>query len=235
MNRVRPDDGRPTKIYAPLIHSSIFLFPLFITILSGGMASFEKLGESSSNARHVAEPLSWRERPNYGIPSSVVLIVPSAGALGLMIGIARGAQQARLQFLAENAHRPPTTVRGWVSPPPSVRVLLSSAVLLQPDEELQDHAERLVGGGETRGSHRRGLIGLCVSLRRHRMGTRALRRSAGGEHDKARRRGPRDAAAAYLATRRAPVHRRPERRDLVRCRYCGVLYVSDCQDMSILY
>ncbi|KAG9126830.1 hypothetical protein FRC07_001782 [Ceratobasidium sp. 392] len=32
---------------------------------------------------------------------------------GVVLGIARGARQASLRFLAENAHRRPTTVQGW--------------------------------------------------------------------------------------------------------------------------
>lgn len=33
--------------------------------------------------------------------------------LGTAIGLVRGSRAAGLRFLAENAHRPPTTVRGW--------------------------------------------------------------------------------------------------------------------------
>ncbi|TFK27060.1 hypothetical protein FA15DRAFT_238027 [Coprinopsis marcescibilis] len=40
--------------------------------------------------------------------------VPLGGAaLGCAIGIMRGGRAASLRFLAENAHRPPTTVQGW--------------------------------------------------------------------------------------------------------------------------
>jgi hypothetical protein len=39
---------------------------------------------------------------------------PVAGLIGLGIGMSRGGSRARLRFLAENAHRPPTTYRGWV-------------------------------------------------------------------------------------------------------------------------
>jgi len=33
--------------------------------------------------------------------------------IGTAIGLVRGSRAAGLRFLAENAHRPPTTVRGW--------------------------------------------------------------------------------------------------------------------------
>ena len=40
--------------------------------------------------------------------------LPLAGlVLGSLLGLTRGARLASLRFLAENAHRPPTTVRGW--------------------------------------------------------------------------------------------------------------------------
>lgn len=42
------------------------------------------------------------------------LVLPSIAALtGLSIGALRGARTASWRFLAENAHHPPTTVRGW--------------------------------------------------------------------------------------------------------------------------
>jgi hypothetical protein len=33
--------------------------------------------------------------------------------IGTAIGLVRGSRAAALRFLAENAHRPPTTVQGW--------------------------------------------------------------------------------------------------------------------------
>lgn len=42
------------------------------------------------------------------------LVLPGAGAVtGLSIGLIRGARMASWRFLAENAHRAPTTVKGW--------------------------------------------------------------------------------------------------------------------------
>ncbi|KAI0053027.1 hypothetical protein FA95DRAFT_1531808 [Auriscalpium vulgare] len=42
----------------------------------------------------------------YTVPMGAVLV-------GTVIGMVRGARAVKLRFLAENAHRPPTTVRGW--------------------------------------------------------------------------------------------------------------------------
>jgi len=42
------------------------------------------------------------------------LVLPGAGAVtGLSIGLIRGARMASWRFLAENAHRAPTTMKGW--------------------------------------------------------------------------------------------------------------------------
>ena len=48
------------------------------------------------------------------LPTSFLVLPPVAGLIGLGIGMSRGGSRARLRFLAENAHRPPTTYRGWV-------------------------------------------------------------------------------------------------------------------------
>lgn len=46
--------------------------------------------------------------------STRYIVLPSMGALtGLFIGIVRGSRKESLRFLAENAHRPPTTLQGW--------------------------------------------------------------------------------------------------------------------------
>jgi hypothetical protein len=42
----------------------------------------------------------------YQLPGAALL-------LGTVIGLTRGSRLAGLQFQAENAHRPPTTLRGW--------------------------------------------------------------------------------------------------------------------------
>ena len=47
------------------------------------------------------------------IPSRVYLVPCAAFTVGSAIGLVRGGRMASLQFLAENVHRPPTTVQGW--------------------------------------------------------------------------------------------------------------------------
>lgn len=47
------------------------------------------------------------------IPPRYYLLPGAAILIGTTIGLRRGARTASLQFLAENAHRPPTTVQGW--------------------------------------------------------------------------------------------------------------------------
>ncbi|KAF8974604.1 hypothetical protein BDZ97DRAFT_1911772 [Flammula alnicola] len=47
------------------------------------------------------------------IPRRVMLVPATAFIVGTAIGITRGGRTASLRFLAENAHRPPTTVQGW--------------------------------------------------------------------------------------------------------------------------
>ncbi|KAH8918349.1 hypothetical protein BT69DRAFT_1353950 [Atractiella rhizophila] len=49
-----------------------------------------------------------------GVPRSV-LIPSAAAALGLVSGLIQSGKLASLQFRAENAHRPPKTIRGWYS------------------------------------------------------------------------------------------------------------------------
>lgn len=47
------------------------------------------------------------------IPPRFYLVPGAAIIVGSAIGILRGSQAASLRFLAENVHRPPTTVQGW--------------------------------------------------------------------------------------------------------------------------
>ncbi|KAI9639575.1 uncharacterized protein MKK02DRAFT_39895 [Dioszegia hungarica] len=47
------------------------------------------------------------------IPTNLLVLPASAALVGLVIGMSRGGSRARLRFLAENAHRPPTTIQGW--------------------------------------------------------------------------------------------------------------------------
>lgn len=49
------------------------------------------------------------------VPSTILASTPMAATIGFFLGARRGAVKARLRFLAENAHRQPKTVQGWVS------------------------------------------------------------------------------------------------------------------------
>jgi len=45
--------------------------------------------------------------------SRYFILPASAAIMGTVVGAVRGSRRASLRFLAENAHRPPTTVQGW--------------------------------------------------------------------------------------------------------------------------
>ncbi|KAG5654477.1 hypothetical protein H0H81_001976 [Sphagnurus paluster] len=47
------------------------------------------------------------------IPPRFYLVPGAAIIVGSVIGLVRGSRAASLRFLAENVHRPPTTVQGW--------------------------------------------------------------------------------------------------------------------------
>ncbi|KAF9449895.1 hypothetical protein P691DRAFT_798747 [Macrolepiota fuliginosa MF-IS2] len=47
------------------------------------------------------------------IPPRFFYVTGTAVVVGSAIGIVRGGRLAGMQFLAENVHRPPTTVEGW--------------------------------------------------------------------------------------------------------------------------
>ncbi|QRV73035.1 Serine/threonine-protein kinase [Ceratobasidium sp. AG-Ba] len=57
------------------------------------------------------DPESGKIRIN--VPQQWYLVPGACATAGVVLGIARGARQASLRFLAENAHRRPTTVQGW--------------------------------------------------------------------------------------------------------------------------
>jgi len=53
------------------------------------------------------EPIHIYINPRfYQLPGAALLV-------GTLVGLTRGSRLAGLQFQAENAHRPPTTLRGW--------------------------------------------------------------------------------------------------------------------------
>ncbi|KAG6833790.1 hypothetical protein H0H87_001222 [Tephrocybe sp. NHM501043] len=61
----------------------------------------DKIDTASKDAIHV------------NIPPRFYLVPGAAFIAGTTIGLMRGSRAASLRFLAENAHRPPTTVQGW--------------------------------------------------------------------------------------------------------------------------
>jgi hypothetical protein len=63
------------------------------------------------------------------VPPRVLLLPGAAALVGTLVGFRRGSRAAALRFLAENAHRPPTTVRGWYfyNKTKNYRVLLEGA------------------------------------------------------------------------------------------------------------
>lgn len=54
-----------------------------------------------------------RKQIRLTIPQRFYLLPGAAIVLGVTIGLFRGSRRASLRFLAENVHRPPTTVQGW--------------------------------------------------------------------------------------------------------------------------
>lgn len=82
----------------------------------------ESTSASSQEASTSGVPL--QDRISVHIPHSMLTLPPTAAAIGLIMGMSRGGSRARLRFLAENAHRMPTTVQGWVSVPESATELL---------------------------------------------------------------------------------------------------------------
>ncbi|KAG2152940.1 hypothetical protein DEU56DRAFT_727435 [Suillus clintonianus] len=60
--------------------------------------------EGSSNERYDVTPI---------LQSRYFILPASAAFVGVFIGAVRGSRLASLRFLAENAHRPPKTIRGW--------------------------------------------------------------------------------------------------------------------------
>ena len=63
--------------------------------------------ENQQDSKPLFAPLSVQIRHQY------VVLPPLCALLGLALGLSRGGRAAGHRFLAENAHRPPTTLRGW--------------------------------------------------------------------------------------------------------------------------
>ncbi|KAI5449059.1 hypothetical protein NCC49_005363 [Naganishia albida] len=61
----------------------------------------------------IDDTQSFTEKWSVHLPRRLLILPPTALLLGAFIGVSRGGTRARLRFLAENAHRQPTTVQGW--------------------------------------------------------------------------------------------------------------------------
>ncbi|KAG5646427.1 hypothetical protein DXG03_003477 [Asterophora parasitica] len=65
------------------------------------------------SAHNDLDTKKGEEAIRLSIPPRFYLVPSAAIIVGSAIGIVRGSGRASLRFLAENAHRPPTTVQGW--------------------------------------------------------------------------------------------------------------------------
>jgi hypothetical protein len=59
------------------------------------------------------EEVATRRQIHLTVPPRLVIVPGTAIIVGVAIGLMRGGRAASLRFLAENAHRPPSTVQGW--------------------------------------------------------------------------------------------------------------------------
>lgn len=88
------------------------------------MFSILEMEAGPSTHRHVVEIETQDDasvsKVFINLPTNLLIIPPTAAMIGLIIGMSRGGSRARLRFLAENAHRQPRTVQGWVSSQPYV-------------------------------------------------------------------------------------------------------------------
>jgi hypothetical protein len=72
-----------------------------MTLISAPADNQDDIENPSRNSIHLTIPPRF-----YLVPGAAVIV-------GSAIGLMRGSQAASLRFLAENVHRPPTTVQGW--------------------------------------------------------------------------------------------------------------------------
>jgi hypothetical protein len=68
---------------------------------------------SESRSRPLSQDSNQKYAIYVDIPPRFYLLPGGAMCIGTAIGLVRGSRAAGLRFLAENAHRAPTTVRGW--------------------------------------------------------------------------------------------------------------------------
>ncbi|KAI0304201.1 hypothetical protein BC826DRAFT_982015 [Russula brevipes] len=68
---------------------------------------------SESTSRPLSQEPNERHSIHVEVPPRFYLLPGGAMCMGTAVGLVRGSRAAGLRFLAENAHRPPTTVQGW--------------------------------------------------------------------------------------------------------------------------
>jgi hypothetical protein len=83
----------------------------------------------NDDATHKTHSGSKPAAIHINVDSRVLILPTTAALIGAFIGFRRGARSAALRFLAENAHRTPTTVQGWYfyNKTKNYRVLLEGA------------------------------------------------------------------------------------------------------------
>ena len=100
--------GEPTSHRTQVRSASIgwSLESEFITFLL-----YQPMSESTS--RSSSQDSNQPYSIHVELPPRFYLLPGGAMCIGTAIGLVRGSRAAGLRFLAENAHRPPSTVRGW--------------------------------------------------------------------------------------------------------------------------
>ena len=85
------------------------------------MSTAKEAAATILSAKHLPTPMSSvqddseqkKDAIRIKIPERYYLLPGTAVIVGTTIGLFRGSRRESLRFLAENVHRPPTTVQGW--------------------------------------------------------------------------------------------------------------------------
>ena len=85
------------------------------------MSTAKEAAATILSAKHLLTPMSSvqddseqkKDAIRIKIPERYYLLPGTAVIVGTTIGLFRGSRRESLLFLAENVHRPPTTVQGW--------------------------------------------------------------------------------------------------------------------------
>lgn len=71
----------------------------------------QSMSDSNESAQQPEDTSASEFR--FDIPPRYLILASGCGVLGMSLGLIRGSRAEGMRFLAENAHRPPTTLRGW--------------------------------------------------------------------------------------------------------------------------